>query len=213
MRTVITLLFVFVLTVWAPQNVRAEQVLLFLGDSLTAGLGVAPEESYPHLLGIMLASDGFSEVRVVNGGVSGATTAGALSRMKWYDRMRPDVLFLALGANDGLRGLDVGAMHNNLEDVIRYAKSRNISVLLAGMELPPNYGDQYTEAFRTVYRDLAERYDLVLIPFLLEGVGGVATLNQADGIHPNAEGHSVIARHVYPTLKQHLQDINAPPSP
>jgi acyl-CoA thioesterase I len=213
MRTVITFLFVCVLTVWVPQNVRAEQVLLFLGDSLTAGLGVAPEKTYPHLLGIMLAGDGFPDVRVVNGGVSGATTAGALGRLKWYERVQPDVLFLALGANDGLRGLDVGAMYNNLEAVIHYAKSRDISVLLAGMELPPNYGDQYTEAFRTVYRDLAERHDLVLIPFLLEGVGGIATLNQADGIHPNAEGHSAIARHVYPTLKQHLQNINVRPSP
>lgn len=211
MRRFITLLVIYVLTVWVPQNVRAEQVLLFLGDSLTAGLGVAPEESYPHLLGIMLAGDGFAEVRVVNGGVSGATTAGALGRMKWYDRVQPKVLFLALGANDGLRGLDVGAMENNLEEVIRYAKSRDMSVLLAGMELPPNYGDQYTEAFRTVYRDLAERYDLVLIPFLLEGVGGVAALNQADGIHPNAEGHRAIAHYVYPTLKQHLQDISLNP--
>ena len=207
MRTVITLLLFCLLTVSVPQTIRGEQVLLFLGDSLTAGLGVAPEEAYPHLLGDMLARDGISGVRIVNGGLSGATTAGAFGRLQWYERTRPEILFLALGANDGLRGLDIGAMQHNLEEVIRYAVSRGMTVLLAGMELPPNYGDQYTEAFRTAYRHLADQYELVFIPFLLEGVGGVTVLNQADGIHPNAEGHAVIARHVYPTLKQLLVTI------
>jgi acyl-CoA thioesterase-1 len=119
------------------------------------------------------------------------------------------VLFLALGANDGLRGLTIEEMRRNLSTVIAAAKERGMSVLLAGMELPPNYGDQYTDGFRQVYRDLANEYQLALIPFLLEGVGGVAALNQADGIHPNAEGHRRIARHVYPFLKQHL--IQLPP--
>ncbi|MBM9538075.1 arylesterase [Desulfobulbus alkaliphilus] len=205
MRTMISLLVFCLLTVSFPQAIRGEQVVLFLGDSLTAGLGVTPEEAYPHLVGEKLARDGISGVRIVNGGLSGATTAGALARLQWYERIRPDVLFLALGANDGLRGLDIGTMQDNLEEVIRYAKSRDMTVLLAGMELPPNYGTQYTEAFRTAYRHLAEQYELVFIPFLLEGVGGVAALNQADGIHPNAEGHVVIAHHVYPSLKQLLE--------
>lgn len=209
MRTFISLLLFCLFTVSTPQTIRGEQVLLFLGDSLTAGLGVAPQEAYPHLLGEMLARDNISDIRIVNGGLSGATTAGALARLQWYERTRPNVLFLALGANDGLRGLDIDAMQHNLEEVIRYAGSQGMTVLLAGMELPPNYGDQYTEAFRTVYRFLADQYELVFIPFLLEGVGGVAALNQADGIHPNAEGHAVIARHVYPTLKQLLVTIKA----
>lgn len=211
MRTVLSLLLCCLFTVSAPQDIRGEQVLLFLGDSLTAGLGVAPEEAYPHLLGDMLARDDISDIRIVNGGLSGATTAGALARLQWYERTSPDILFLALGANDGLRGLDTEAMQHNLEEVIRYAGSRGMTVLLAGMELPPNYGDQYTEAFRTVYRFLADQYELDFIPFLLEGVGGVTALNQADGIHPNAEGHAVIARHVYPILKKILATTNASP--
>ena len=200
------LLLIFV-TGYPVQDALAERVVLFLGDSLTAGLGVEPEEAYPRLLGEMLTKDGVADVRIVNGGVSGSTSASALSRLQWYDKIRPSVLFLALGANDGLRGLTVEEMGNNLAEVIDAARKRGMSVLLAGMELPPNYGDEYTGSFRQVYRDLANRYGLTLIPFLLEGVGGVAGLNQADGIHPNAEGHRHIARHVYPVLKAHLDSM------
>lgn len=192
-----------------PQAAVAERVVLFLGDSLTAGLGVEPDEAYPRLLGEMLNNDGLTGFRLVNGGISGSTSASALSRLQWYDRIRPAVLFLALGANDGLRGLTIEEMRRNLSTVIAAAKKRGMSVILAGMELPPNYGNQYTDSFRQVYRDLANEYQLDLIPFLLEGVGGVTALNQADGIHPNAEGHRRIARHVYPHLKQHL--IQLPP--
>jgi acyl-CoA thioesterase-1 len=200
------LLLIFVAG-YPVQDALAERVVLFLGDSLTAGLGVEPEEAYPRLLGEMLTKDGVADVRIVNGGVSGSTSASALSRLQWYDKIRPSVLFLALGANDGLRGLTVEEMGNNLAEVINAARKRGMSVLLAGMELPPNYGDEYTGSFRQVYRDLANRYGLTLIPFLLEGVGGVASLNQADGIHPNAEGHRHIARHVYPVLKAHLDSM------
>jgi acyl-CoA thioesterase-1 len=200
------LLLILFLTACQAQTVLAQQVVLFLGDSLTAGLGVEPEEAYPRLLGEMLAKDGL-DVRIVNGGLSGSTSASALSRLQWYDKIRPTVLFLALGANDGLRGLTLAEMAKNLTEVIVAAQHRGMSVLLAGMELPPNYGDQYTGDFRQVYRDLAARFGLTLIPFLLEGVGGVAALNQADGIHPNAEGHRHIARHVYPMLKHHLATI------
>ena len=202
------LLFV-VVTAFASPAAYAERVVLFLGDSLTAGLGVEPEEAYPRVLDKMLKDEGITGFRLVNGGISGSTSASALSRLQWYDRIRPSVLFLALGANDGLRGLTIEEMRRNLSTVITAAKERGMSVLLAGMELPPNYGDQYTDSFRQVYRDLAKKYQLALIPFLLEGVGGVATLNQADGIHPNAEGHRRIAHHVYPFLKQHL--IQLPP--
>lgn len=207
------LLFVVVVIAQLPQVVEAERVVLFLGDSLTAGLGVEPEESYPSLLGEMLINDGLVGFRLVNGGVSGSTSASALSRLQWYDRIRPSVLFLALGANDGLRGFTTEAMHRNLSAVIVAAKERGMSVLLAGMELPPNYGDQYTKSFRQVYRDLAHEHQLDSIPFLLEGVAGRAALNQADGIHPNAEGHRRIARHLYPFLKQHLLQLLQLPDP
>lgn len=202
-------LLAIVLLFACPQAALAERVVLFLGDSLTAGLGVEPDEAYPRLLGEKLNNDGLTGFRLVNGGISGSTSASALSRLQWYDRIRPSVLFLALGANDGLRGLTIEEMRRNLSTVIAAAKKRGMSVILAGMELPPNYGNQYTDSFRQVYRDLANEYQLDLIPFLLEGVGGVTALNQADGIHPNAEGHRRIARHVYPHLKQHL--IHLPP--
>ena len=209
MHRIRILLLVIFLMGCSPLSVRAERVVLFLGDSLTAGLGVEAEESYPQLLGGLLARDGIEDVRIVNGGLSGSTSASALTRLKWYGRVRPSVLFLALGANDGLRGLTIEEMEKNLAEVIAFAKARGMTVILAGMELPPNYGDAYTGAFRAVYRDLAARHGVELIPFLLEGVGGVPALNQADGIHPNAEGHRRIALHVYPVLKHHLLTTHA----
>jgi acyl-CoA thioesterase-1 len=209
MRAVRLLLLVAFLTIVHAQFALAERVVLFLGDSLTAGLGVEPEETYPQLLADLLAKDGFTDVRIVNGSVSGSTSASALSRLQWYRKIRPSVLFLALGANDGLRGLTIEEMSRNLAEVITTAREQGMSVILAGMELPPNYGDEYTGSFRQVYRDLADRYGLTLIPFLLEGVGGRAALNQADGIHPNAEGHRKIAGHVYPMLKVHLENFPA----
>ena len=199
-----TALLTLVVVLCFVMPARAGQSILFLGDSLTAGLGVEPEEAYPHLVGQLLAADGIA-VQIINGGQSGSTTASALSRLNWYARAKPDILFLALGANDGLRGLTIEEMGKNLEAVIIAAQGRGMRVLLAGMELPPNYGPEYTDAFRRVYADLADRYQIPLLPFLLAGVGGVATLNQADGIHPNAEGHQRIARHVLPFLKAHLR--------
>ena len=201
-RSLLPLLVLLVLACASP--VLAGPTVLFLGDSLTAGLGVEPEEAYPHLLGAMLARDGMDGVRVINGGISGSTSASAPARLRWYARVKPEVLFLALGANDGLRGLSVSELEQNLETVIVQAKKQGMRVLLAGMELPPNYGEGYTAEFRQVYRDLADRHGLPLLPFLLEGVGGVAELNQADGIHPNAEGHRRIAAHVYPFLRDQL---------
>lgn len=203
------ILFIIFFVSTLPLSAQAEQVVLFLGDSLTAGLGVEPEEAYPQLLGAMLARDGITDVRIVNGGISGSTSASAMSRLKWYGKIHPAVLFLALGANDGLRGLTIEEMAKNLDEVIAFAQAQGMTVILAGMELPPNYGEEYTGAFRKVYRDLAAKYHLELIPFLLEGVGGVAALNQADGIHPNSDGHRKIALHVYPVLKQLLLNANA----
>ncbi|NLX18452.1 MAG: arylesterase [Desulfobulbus sp.] len=197
-----------VLICCSPYAALAERIILFLGDSLTAGLGVEAEEAYPHLLGEMLQKDGLTDFRIVNAGISGSTSAGALSRLEWYTRIKPKVLFLALGANDGLRGLSIEETQRNLASVIIAAQKQEMSILLAGMELPPNYGDQYTNHFRRMYQELATRYELTFIPFLLEGVGGDPLLNQDDGIHPNAEGHRRIARHVYPILRQHLLQLS-----
>ncbi len=208
-RSLLPLLVLLVLACASP--VLAGPTVLFLGDSLTAGLGVEPEEAYPHLLGAMLARDGMDGVRVINGGISGSTSASAPARLRWYARVKPEVLFLALGANDGLRGLSVSELEQNLETVIVQAKDQGMRVLLAGMELPPNYGEGYTAEFRQVYRDLADRHGLPLLPFLLEGVGGVAELNQADAIHPNAEGHRRIAAHVYPFLRDQLGAVPVQP--
>ncbi|MBV5316455.1 MAG: arylesterase [Desulfobulbaceae bacterium] len=204
------ILWIFILLGGLPLFAGAERSVLFLGDSLTAGLGVQAEETYPQLLGAMLSQDGITDVRIVNGSISGSTSASALARLQWYrGKLHPSVLFLALGANDGLRGLTIDEMEKNLAEVIAAAQAQGMTVILGGMELPPNYGDDFTDAFRKVYRDLAARYALELIPFLLEGVGGVAAFNQADGIHPNAEGHRRIALHVYPFLKQHLMEPHA----
>ena len=208
-RSLLPLLVLLVLACASP--VLAGPTVLFLGDSLTAGLGVEPEEAYPHLLGAMLARDGMDGVRVINGGISGSTSASAPARLRWYAQVKPEVLFLALGANDGLRGLSVSELEQNLEAVIVQAKKQGMRVLLAGMELPPNYGEGYTAEFRQVYRDLADRHGLPLLPFLLEGVGGVAKLNQADGIHPNAEGHRRIAAHVYPFLRDQIGAVPVQP--
>jgi acyl-CoA thioesterase I len=158
-----------------------------LGDSLTAGLGLPREQAFPTLLQQRLDSAGLA-YEVVNAGVSGDTTAGGLRRLDWSLDGDVRVLVVALGANDGLRGLSVDAMKANLTAMIERAKSRGIDVVLCGMEAPPNYGPAYTRAFRAVFRDLASEHRIVFIPFLLQGVAGVSALNQADGIHPNPAG-------------------------
>ncbi len=174
--------------------------ILFLGDSITAGLGVEPEHSYPALIDQMLKGKGVQGVWITNGSISGSTTAGAFSRLKWYLRAKPDILVLALGANDGLRGLSTVEMARNLDRTIGLAKEKGIRVILAGMEIPPNYGPDYSKAFREVFVSLADKHPITLIPFLLKGVAGRASLNQADGIHPNRAGHRIIAATVFPYL-------------
>ena len=182
-------------------GVRADEVrILFLGDSLTAGLGVKKNQAYPAVVAQLLRQQGYSEFQIINGGISGATTAGAASRLKWHLKAAPHVLVLALGANDGLRGLSLDTMAKNLDDTITLALENNLCVILAGMKIPPNYGPDYTRRFSQTFRDLAGQHGIALIPFLLENVGGVRNMNQADGVHPNAAGHRQIARTVLPWL-------------
>lgn len=178
--------------------------LLFIGDSLTAGLGVMPEQAYPALIQKRFDRQSPGSVQVINGGISGSTSAGAKSRLKWYLRAKPDILVLALGANDGLRGLPVDEMKKNLAEAIILARENQIRVLLCGMEVPPNYGPAYAADFRRVFGELADEYHLPLMPFLLKGVGGETHLNQADGIHPTAQGHEIIARHLFDYVKELL---------
>ncbi len=177
---------------------------MFLGDSLTAGYGLSAAESYPSLLQPRLRSRGL-DAEVVNAGVSGDTSAGGLRRVDWALDGDVSVLVVALGGNDALRGLSTEELRGNLAAIIERARARNVTVVLAGMEAPPNPGRAYTSAFRRVYRDLAAEYRVELIPFLLEGVAGRPGLNQADLIHPNAEGAARVADLVWPYVERALR--------
>lgn len=174
--------------------------ILFLGDSLTEGLGLDARESFPSLIEQRLKAEGRNDIQVINGGVSGSTSASGLGRMQWYARSQPDLVVLSLGANDGLRGLDVNEMKKNLAATIEFARTNGIRVALTGMLVPPNMGPEYSSAFAQVFPDLAQQYDIPLLPFLLEGVAAVPELNQADGIHPNVEGTKIVANTVYEFL-------------
>lgn len=174
--------------------------IVILGDSLTAGLGLPSSQAYPALLQQRIDRGGL-DYEVVNAGVSGDTTAGGLRRLNWVMTGDVRVLVVALGANDGLRGLPVAEMRRNLSTIVATARNRGAQVLLAGMEAPPNVGPDYTEAFRDVYRDVARRQGVPLIPFLLEGVAGESNLNQRDGIHPNEAGAEHLAETVWRALE------------
>src|SRR3954464_9113337 len=174
--------------------------IVVLGDSLTAGLGLAPDQAYPALLQRRLNDAGL-DYEVVNAGVSGDTSAGGLERLDWALQGNVKILIVALGANDGLRGLPADQLERNLAQVIERAQARGIAVMLAGMEAPPNYGRDYIVAFHKVYPALARRYHVPLVPFLLQGVAGVESLNQPDGIHPTAAGARIVAENVWAVLK------------
>jgi len=199
MRRYVALALLFVLLAAAPAP-AAERVIVVLGDSLTAGLGVAREEAYPALLEARLRREGY-DYRVVNAGVSGDTSAGGLRRVDWALRARPAIVIVALGANDGLRGLPVDALRDNLEQIVRRVRAAGARVLLAGMRVPPNYGDEYARDFAAVFPEVGRRTGVPLAPFLLDGVAGEARLNQADGIHPTAEGQRLIASRLWSHLR------------
>jgi acyl-CoA thioesterase-1 len=175
-----------------------------LGDSLTAGLGLPQNEAYPALLGTKLREKGY-DWEVVNAGVSGDTSGDGRQRVGWALEGDVRVLIVALGANDGLRGLPVSQMKDNLQIIIDRARQRGIPVLLVGMEAPPNYGDQYAKEYREVFSDLARRNKVEFVPFLLEGVAGEPRLNQPDGLHPTSAGAARIADHLWPTLDKMLK--------
>jgi acyl-CoA thioesterase-1 len=184
----------------APEEVSRPKIVA-LGDSLTAGRGLLETQAYPALLQQKLNEDGYNW-EVVNAGISGDTTAAGLQRLDWA-LQEPDVriLILELGANDGLRGLPVAEMRKNLAAIIERVQRKRIAVLLAGMEAPPNYGPEYAASFRQVYRELARDYHVTFVPFMLDRVAGVSSLNQSDGIHPNIEGTRIVADTLWTALR------------
>ncbi len=188
-----------------PASVDDRPRIVAFGDSLTAGLGVAADETYPAELQRRLDMLGL-RYRVINAGVSGETSAGGLRRVPWILRSKPEIVILELGANDGLRGLRVEETKANLEHIIQQLQQSGTHVVLAGMKLPPNYGNDYLSAFERLYPDLATRYRLPLIPFFLEGVAASNTLNQADGIHPTARGYRAIVEMMLGRLQPVLRD-------
>lgn len=191
----------------APAPVQAAPLVVFLGDSLTAGLGLDESQAYPALLGQQLQEEG-KAVRVVNAGVSGDTTAGGLARIGWILGQHPDLVVVGLGANDGLRGLPLTELETNLRQIIRRSQAAGARVLLLGMRIPPNYGP-YAEQFTALYPKLAKELDVPLVPFLLDKVGGIRSLNQADGIHPTAQGQEIVAKNVRPYLEEMLAEKKA----
>jgi acyl-CoA thioesterase I len=197
-------LLALVLVLAPAPALAVPRVIVALGDSLTAGLGVAPDEAYPALLEARARAAGF-DYRVVNAGVSGDTSAGGLRRVDWVLRAHPEIAIVALGANDGLRGLPVPALRENLTSIVSRLRDAGARVLLVGMRLPPNYGDAYAGAFAEAFRVVARRTAVAFVPFLLEGVAADPGLNQTDGIHPNAAGHRAIAAHLWTSLQPLLR--------
>lgn len=193
------------LLVGVPQLIIAKESkrILFLGDSLSAGYGVKKEASAPQLLEDMLNSEKPQSVKIINASISGSTSASATSRLKWQLKEVPDILVLALGSNDGLRGVFIRETQKNLQAAIKLAQSNKIEILLVGMKLPINYGAKYRLQFEQMYQNLATLNKLPLVPFLLEGIGGVKGLNLEDGIHPNEEGQKIMAK----TLLKHIRPM------
>jgi len=179
--------------------------ILFFGTSLTAGYGLDPTEAYPALIQNRIDSLNLP-YKVINGGLSGETSAGGKSRIDWLLKQPIDIFVLELGANDGLRGLPIAQTIKNLQDIIDRVKAKypNAKMVIAGMQMPPNFGAKYANDFKNIFPDLARKNDMVLIPFLLDKVGGVPRLNQADGIHPTAEGDKILAENVWAVLKDLL---------
>lgn len=193
--------FLFIVMALLAQATSSPKVILFFGDSLTAGYGLSPDQAFPALVEKKCIENA-TPCKAINAGLSGETSAGGLSRIDWVLRQPIDVFVLELGANDGLRGLPLEQTRQNLQSIIDRVKAKNpkAKIVIAGMLVPPNMGPDYTAAFRKIFPDLAEKNHATLIPFLLQDVAGHEKLNQDDGIHPNIEGHKIVAENVYKVL-------------
>lgn len=196
MKLLVTFLMLLTTQVYA-------QTILFLGDSLTEGYQLSKEEAFPAIIERTLKTK-HKDIKVLNGGVSGATSASGMKRLNWYQKAKPEIMVLALGANDGLRGIKPAVTEKNLSEIIEKAQKLDMTVILAGMKMPTNMGEPYRTQFENIFPKLAKKYQVKLIPFLLEGVGGVPKLNLPDGIHPNPEGHEVMAKTVLKVLETEL---------
>lgn len=198
MKNIVLCVLILFTTGWQQKPVKT---ILFLGDSLTAGYGLSADQAFPAVTGNLLQQKG-KNVKIINAGISGETSAGGLARIDWVLRQPVDILFLELGANDGLRGLPVSETEKNLQVIIDKVKTKNkdVKIILAGMMVPPNMGKDYSASFERIFISLAVKNKCTRIPFLLDGVGGIERLNQADGIHPTAEGHRIIAQTVTKTI-------------
>jgi len=194
----VLLLLLQVVALASPATAQ-ERVIVAFGDSLTAGLGVPADQTYPALLGERLRREGY-EYKVVNAGVSGDTTAGGLRRVDWALRLKPEIVILELGVNDALRGQNLASVRANLDQLVARFHGAGARVLIAGMRLPPNYGTPYAEDFRRLFGEVARARSAPHIPFFLDGVGAIPRLNQADGIHPTAEGYAIVVEGLWPYL-------------
>ena len=184
----------------------AEKTILFFGNSITAGYGLDLSEAFPARIQEKIDSMDLP-YRVVNAGVSGETSAGGKSRIDWILKQPVDIFVLELGGNDGLRGIPIDETKKNLQHIIDRVKMKNpnVQIVITGMQIPPNMGKKYTDAFRNMYPELAKKNNIALVPFILEGVGGIAELNLADGIHPTAQGHRILAENVWAVLRDIIQ--------
>lgn len=191
---------------------KSKKVIIFYGNSLTAGYGLDPAQAFPALIGQRIDSLGLP-FKVINSGLSGETTAGGKSRISWVLRQPADVFVLELGGNDGLRGLPLSATRENLQAIMDTVRHKNpaTKIILAGMQIPPNLGTTYTKEFRELFKELADKNKVILIPFLLENVAGIPRLNQADGIHPTAEGNKIVANTVWKVLEPVLKEVETNP--
>lgn len=186
----------------ASASTTAKRILI-VGDSLTEGLGVAKENAFPYQMELLLKKK-HPNVTVINAGSSGSTTASATGRLQWHLKIKPDILILALGANDGLRGQSVQSAKENLQKAITMAKQQKIAIYIAGMQMPMNYGEPYRTSFANIFKELAKENNIGLIPFLLQDVAGIKDLNQPDGIHPNEAGHKIMAKTVADAIEKDL---------
>lgn len=189
----------------STENAAPKKNILFFGNSLTAGLGVEPEEAFPAIIGNKIDSLKLP-YNIINAGLSGETTAAGKARISWILKQRVDIFVLELGANDGLRGIPVSETRKNLQDIVDQVKSKypEVKLVMTGMEVPPNMGSKYASEFRVIFAEIAQKNNMALVPFLLDKVGGVPELNQSDGIHPTPEGHKILADNVWIVLKDLL---------
>ena len=202
------LFFTFYSIFVSAQIPSTQNKIVFLGDSLTEGYGVAAQKAYPALVEKKLHADGHKNWQVINSGISGSTTASAVGRVDWVLKSKPQIIVLVLGANDALRGFKVDEVEKNLGSAIEKIQKAQVQVILAEILAPPNYGKKYSDQFVKIYQNLIQKYKVPKLPFLLLGVAGETHLNLEDGIHPNEKGHEQIVKNIYPAVLKQIQTIS-----